>query len=42
MSMVQPKKAKAEMQPAFEQMWEETHRGRVEHSAASFDEIEIL
>lgn len=39
MSVVRPEKAKAEMQQAFEQMWEELHQWRAEHPTASFDEI---
>lgn len=39
MSIVQPEKAKAEMQAAFEQMWEELHGWRAAHPEASFDEI---
>lgn len=39
MSLVQAEKAKAEMQQAFEQMWEELHAWREKHREASFDEI---
>jgi DNA repair exonuclease SbcCD ATPase subunit len=39
MSVVGAEKAKEEMKEAFEQMWEELHQWRAEHSEASFDEI---
>jgi hypothetical protein len=39
MSVVQPEKAKAEIEQAFEQMWEELYQWRAEHPQASFDEI---
>lgn len=39
MSVVRPEKAKAEMEQAFEQMWEELQQWRAEHPEASFDEI---
>ena len=39
MSVVRPEKAKAEMEQAFEQMWEELYQWRAEHAEASFDEI---
>jgi DNA-directed RNA polymerase subunit RPC12/RpoP len=39
MSAVQAEKAKAGMQEAFEQMWDEWYDWRAEHAGASFDEI---
>lgn len=39
MKVIRPDQAKAEMQAAFEQMWDELHQWREEHPGASFDEI---
>ena len=39
MNRVGTQKAKAEMQQAFEQMWEELYSWRAAHPEASFDEI---
>lgn len=39
MSEVAKQKAKAEMQQAFEAMWEELYTWRDQHPGASFDEI---
>jgi hypothetical protein len=39
MSTVRPEKVKAEMQQAFEQMWDELYEWRAAHPEASFDEI---
>jgi len=39
MNVIRPDKGKAEMQQAFEQMWEELHQWRAAHPGASFDEI---
>lgn len=37
--MMQTEKAKAAMQQAFEQMWDELYDWRAEHPQTSFDEI---
>ena len=39
MSELKEQKAKAEMQQAFEQMWDELYEWREKHPQASFDEI---
>ena len=39
MNKVQAQKAKAEMQEAFEQVWDELYKWREAHPEASFDEI---
>ena len=39
MSEVERQRAKAEMQQAFEQMWEDLYEWRAGHPTASFDEI---